>query len=171
MHRVGALLMAIPLFIVIVSGLLLQVKKQVPWVQPPTQRGSTDKLSLSFDEVLVAAMANEQAVIASWQDIDRLDVRPSKGVIKVRCVNGWEIQLDSQNGNTLSTEYRRSDWIESLHDGSFFSEFAKFGIFLPNGIVLLMLWASGLYLWYLPHRTRAIKKRKVNSINKKVTDD
>ena len=35
-HRWGAVLVAVPFLLVLVSGLLLQVKKQVPWVQPAT---------------------------------------------------------------------------------------------------------------------------------------
>ena len=46
--------------------------------------------------------------------------------------------------------YRRSDMLEAMHDGSFFSNAAKYGLFIPSGICLLVLWASGLYLFALP---------------------
>jgi uncharacterized iron-regulated membrane protein len=46
--------------------------------------------------------------------------------------------------------HRRSDWIEQLHDGSFFSETAKLFVFFPNGLILLGLWLTGAYLWWLP---------------------
>jgi hypothetical protein len=45
----------------------------------------------------------------------------------------------------LQTAYRRSDSIESVHAGSFFAgHWTKLGLFLPAGIVLLLLSLSGL---------------------------
>lgn len=160
LHRVGAVVMALPLLIVIVTGLLLQVKKQVDWVQPPTAKGSSQNLTVDWEQILLAAKSNASADVESWSDIDRLDVRPGKGIVKVRCKNGWELQLDSDTGDTLSSAYRRSDVIESLHDGSFFTDVAKLWLFLPNGIVLLILWFTGAYLWYLPYMIKSSKSKK-----------
>ena len=116
LHRWGAVVTAVPLLLVVLTGLLLQFKKQVAWIQPATKRGETEQLLISWDNVLDAAKATPAAEVESWKDIDRLDVRPSKGVIKIRCKNRWELQLDSSSGNVLSSAYRRSDFIESLHD-------------------------------------------------------
>ncbi len=151
-HRWGALLSAIPLLIVIVSGLLLQVKKQVAWVQPPTQRGiqSDETPLLDWEAILQACKQLEEPEITGWSSIDRIDVRPGKGICKVQSTNGWEVQLDLASGQVLSAAYRRSDLIESLHDGSFFADAAKLWVFLPNGLVLLALWITGAWLWYLP---------------------
>ena len=162
LHRWGAVVCAIPLLVVIVSGLFLQVKKQVAWVQPPTQSGDSQVPEIEWGEILQASQKVAEADIDSWEDIDRIDVRIGKGVLKVRCKNGWEIQLDAVSGDVLSSEYRRSDIIESIHDGSFFSDFAKLWVFLPNGIVLLSLWFTGIYLWYLPYMSKR-KKRKLSA--------
>lgn len=151
LHRLGALVSALPLLVVVMSGLLLQLKKDWSWVQPPTANGSTSTLLLSWDEVLEAARSAEEAGIESWDDIDRLDVRPSKGMLKVRGTNRWEVQIDTATGEVLQTAYRRSDLIESIHDGSFFGDPAKLWVFLPAAVVLFGLWVSGVYLWLLPH--------------------
>lgn len=155
LHRWGAILFAIPLLLVVVTGLLLQLKKQLPWVQPPTQRGSAAELKIGWDEILDTVKSVPDSGVEDWQDIDRIDARPSRGLIKVRCQNGWEVQLDGRSASVLSSAQRRSDWIEALHDGSFFSDWAKLTVFLANGIVLLGLWFSGVYLWYLPLRARS----------------
>lgn len=160
-HRWGAVACALPLLLVIITGLMLQLKKQVPWVQPPTQSAGHSELRLSFQEILEVAAATPAAQVASWDDVDRLDVRPGKGIVKIRCNSGHELQIDLRDGKVLSSEYRRSDFIESLHDGSFFGEFAKLGIFLPSAIILLLLWLTGAWLWYLPFRSRARKKRRL----------
>ena len=163
-HRWGALLVAIPLIIVIVSGLLLQVKKQFAWVQPPTVHGSLEVPHLSWTQILEQAITVPPAAVKSWQDIERLDIRIAGGVTKVQCKNGWELQLDSASGKILSSAYRRSDLIESIHDGSFFFELAKLWIFLPSGVVLLALWFTGIYLWYLPIGKMRKKNRAKNVV-------
>ncbi|MEM9381903.1 MAG: PepSY-associated TM helix domain-containing protein [Planctomycetota bacterium] len=154
LHRVGALLSALPVLVVIVSGVFLQVKKEWSWVQPPTQRGSTQQLSIDWDTILASAAGVPEAGIETWDDVDRLDVRPGKGMLKVRAKSRWEVQLDATTGEVLQTSYRRSDLIESIHDGSFFGRAAKLWVFLPAAFVLLGLWLTGIYLWLLPHLVR-----------------
>jgi hypothetical protein len=149
-HRWGAVLVALPVLVVISTGLLLQMKKQSAWIQPPTQKGVVAALTLTFDEILTIATAVPQAGLAGWDDIDRLDVRPSDGVVKVRGKNRWEVQIDATTGKVLMVAYRRSDLIESLHDGTWFLNDAKLWVFLPCGVVLLVLWITGIYLWMLP---------------------
>lgn len=159
LHRWGALIAALPMLLVIVTGLLLQVKKQVVWVQPPTQKGAHPELppSISWQQILEQAQSVREAEISSWDDINRLDVQPGKGIVKVQAINHWELQLDLNTAQLLSSTYRRSDWIESLHDGSYFSEAAKLWVFLPNGLILLGLWLTGCWLWYLPFSRRRRK--------------
>lgn len=152
-----------PLFVVISTGLLLQLKKQVPWVQPPTQKGSAKVPALGFDQILRTASLSPEANITSWADIDRLDVRPGQGVVKVQATNGWEVQVDAATGAILQTAYRRSDFIEAMHDGSFFHEHAKMWIFLPTGLLLLCLWLTGLYLWIAPRLNRWMRRRTAPS--------
>ncbi|MDG2122365.1 MAG: PepSY domain-containing protein [Verrucomicrobiales bacterium] len=148
--------------VVIGSGILLQLKKQLTWVQPPTQKGSTDSLSISFDSILKTATTVAEAEITTWADIDRLDVRPGKGVVKIRANNRWEIQLDSATGEILQSTYRRSDLIESIHDGSFFHDNLKLGLFLPSAIILLLLWLSGTYLFLKPLTKKLAKPKKAS---------
>ena len=169
-HYWGTAIIAIPLLIVLGSGILLQVKKQVTWVQPKTMKGVRGTSpTLTFDQILNAAKKVQEAEIKSWKDVDRLDVRPGKAVIKIRAVNRWEIQIDHQTAKILQVEYRRSDIIESIHDGSFFHEHAKLWLFLPAAIVLLLLWFTGLYMFILPFLNK--RKRKKKAFNAAETGD
>ncbi|WP_372369299.1 PepSY domain-containing protein [Candidatus Uabimicrobium sp. HlEnr_7] len=158
-HYWGAIIAAIPIVIVIITGILLQVKKQSTWVQPKTIKGSGTEPQLSFAQIL-EIVEKTDAKINSWQDVDRLEVRPGKGVIKIRGKNRWEVQIDASTGTVLQIAYRRSDLIESVHDGSFFHSEAKLWLFLPSAIVLLILWVTGMYLFFLPIWRRSRKKRK-----------
>ncbi len=161
-HRWGAILIALPFLIVLVSGVILQLKKDVAWIQPESQKGISPEPSLSFDRILEISKTVPEAEIFAWSDIDRLDVRPGKGMVKVRANNHWEIQIDTKTGDILQSTYRRSDIIESIHDGSWFHDSAKLWIFLPSGIIVLVLWITGIYLFFVP----VISKRR-NRIRKK----
>ncbi|MAW59383.1 MAG: hypothetical protein CMJ94_00960 [Planctomycetes bacterium] len=159
LHRWGSILTALPLLVVIITGIILQLKKDWSWVQPPTAKSADPALELSFDEILASASGVPEAEIGSWEDVDRLDVRPDKGVVKVRANNRYEVQIDTKSGEILHVAYRRSDLIESLHDGSWFSDGAKLWIFLPTAIILFGLWVTGIYLWFLPHLVRRRKRK------------
>jgi hypothetical protein len=100
----------------------------------------------------------------TWKDVQRVDIRPSKGIAKVILKSDVEYQVDLGTGNVLQRELRMSDFIESLHDGSFFAgDLSKLGVFLPAAIGLLVLWVSGIYMFWLPiivkqRKSRAAKK-------------
>ena len=159
-HRWGSILIMIPAAIVIGSGIILQLKQEFDWIQPGTQKGATTNLSISFDQILAATQRVPEAQVEDWNDIDRLDVRPGKGMLKVRCKNRWEVQLDAATADVLQVAYRRSDWIESIHDGSFFHEQAKIWVFLPSGMVLGVLWFTGIYLFFQPYYVKWTRRRK-----------
>ena len=153
-HRWLGIFTAIPMIIILSTGVLLLLKKDISWIQPPTQKGSSKELKLSFDEILTIVRQVPNVNIRQWDDINRLDIRPKKGVIKVRSNDNWEIQLDSKTGKVLQTLERRSDIIESIHDGSYFHKNIKLWIFLPVALLLIILWVTGLYLFIIPYSSR-----------------
>lgn len=150
-HKWASLLIALPLLLVIVTGILLLVRKEFALLQPPSQKGVATIPSISFEQILIQTKTVEKAEVTSWQDIDRLDVRPDKGLIKVRTNSSWEVQIDGKTGEILQVAYRNSEFIESLHDGTFFQKNANLWLMLPVAIVLLLLWLTGLYLFCLPY--------------------
>ena len=156
-HSWGAIICALPIMLVIGSGVLLLLKKEIEWIQPPTIETSSNTSILSFDRILKEVISIEQAEITTWADISRLDVRPNKGVIKVQANNQWEIQLDYGTGEVLQVAYRRSDFIETIHDGTFFHDVAKLTLYLPAAIILFVLWVTGIYLFLMPY----FRKKKV----------
>ena len=163
-HKWGSIVIAIPFLVVLITGLILQLKKEVAWIQPSTQRGVSEVPTLSFDEILSISSSVDEAEISGWDDIYRLDVRPDKGVVKVRANNHWEIQIDTQTGEILQTEYRRSDIIEAMHDGSWFHDAAKLWVFLPNGIIVTILWITGIYLFFVPILNKRRNRKRLEEI-------
>ncbi|NQZ46548.1 MAG: hypothetical protein HRT63_03350 [Erythrobacter sp.] len=115
--------------------------------------------SATFDQMLEAARQHPEAGIENWSDIDRIDLRVDRGIAKLRANSGWEVQVDTATAQVLEVAYRRSDVIETLHDGSFFADWVKLYIFLPTGILLIIMWGTGGYLFLLPRIAKARKKR------------
>ncbi len=159
-HRWISVAIAVPLLIVVCTGTLLLLKKQSDWIQPSTRSGSSTSPNITFDQILSIASGVERSSVQSWSDVDRLDVRPDHGIVKVRAKNRWEIQIDTTTGEVLQVAYRRSDLIESIHDGSWFHDDAKLAVFLPTALLLLVLWFSGLYLFWLPYQVRISRRRR-----------
>ena len=153
-HRWGSIIALLPITVIIFSGIVLQLKKVSSYVQPPTQSGSGTEPAIDFDRILEVARTVPEAEIETWEDVDRLDVRPGKGVVKVRCKNRYEVQIDAETAEILQVAFRRSDLIESIHDGSFFNEYFKLWVFLPAGIVLALLLVTGVHLFFLPYLAR-----------------
>lgn len=146
-HYWGSSICALPILLVIITGLLLLLRKEFDWIQPPTMNGNGNIPTISFEAILDVAKTAKEANINNWSDIDRLDVRPNKGLIKLQSKNGWEVQIDHQKATILQIAYRRSNLIESLHDGTFFSRKISYFIFLPCALILFILWLSGIYLF------------------------
>lgn len=158
-HRWAAVVVAAPFLVVLVTGLLLQLKKQSAWIQPPTLRGQGQEPALSLPRLLELARAVPEARVQSWADIERIDIQPGRGLAKVLTPDRLELQIDLQTGAVLQVAPRRSDLIEALHDGSWFHEHAKLWVFLPSAVLVLGLWVTGLYLFVLPLWVRRTKRK------------
>jgi uncharacterized iron-regulated membrane protein len=157
------LTLALLLVISAVTGVLLALKKEVDIIQPPTQKGVSKDLaewkSLNELSAIAENALHETYPEQNENSIDRMDARPSKGIVKVLFEEGnWEVQVDAKSGEVKSIEKRYSDWIESLHDGSIISDGFKLISMNFLGIGLLFLIATGFWLWYGPRRIR-LKKR------------
>lgn len=161
-HHWGAFVVALPLIIMIGAGILLMLKKELEWIQPASQSGVEKKLipMASMQELFEAARAVEIAGFTTWEQLERADLKPGKGIIKFVSTSNWEVQVDTHSALVLKVALRRSDVIESIHDGSYFADWMKLGLFLPVGIVLLILWLTGLYLFVLTQYKKAKKRNK-----------
>ena len=161
-HKWASIIITLPLLVIFITGILLLVKKEFSVIQPPTYKGQGQIPEISFEQVLSAVSQIEQAQIQSWEDIDRLDVRPSKGVIKVRSHNQIEIQLDAKSADVLHVAKRNSDFIESIHDGTFFEKNANLWLMLPVSIISLLIIITGVILFFIPYLKKNKRKRELN---------
>ncbi len=164
-HTYVGLVLAVIVAMVSVTGLLLLVKKDFAALQPPTQRGEPGEPAdfIPVAEVLKATYATGHPAFASFDDIDRIDVRPDRRVHKVRSVHGqMELQVCAVTGAILSGPLpRRSDLIESIHDGSFFGDWAHGWLMPATALGLVVLTVSGIWVWIAPVLTRRRRRRAI----------
>ncbi|MCF2856971.1 PepSY domain-containing protein [Pseudoalteromonas sp. SMS1] len=160
-HKWASIVIVLPLLVILITGILLLVKKEFDFIQPPTAKGLTAQPTITFDRILEAAQSVEAAQISDWDDINRLDVRPAKGITKIRSHNSIEIQIDSHTGEVLQVAKRNYEFIESLHDGTFFEKNANLWLMLPVSFILLFMVITGLAMFFQPYRTKKKNQRRL----------
>jgi uncharacterized iron-regulated membrane protein len=165
-HHWGAIVIAIPLVIMIGAGVLLMLKKEIEWIQPISLSGiERQQIPMaSMQDLFMAAKSVEGAQFTSWGELDRADLKPGKGIIKFVSATQWEVQVDTASAKVLKVAKRRSDTIEAIHDGSYFADWMKLWLFLPVGIVLFILWLTGVYLFVLIEYKKAKQRKKLRMV-------
>lgn len=172
-HRISGATLFVFFFIIAFSGLMLGWKKHSNgYLLPKTQRGATTELQQWLPLRKLKAKA-VQAVLdelppGTSTEVDRMDVRPGKGVVKVRFEgHHWGVQLDGATGEVLQIAKRRSDWMEALHDGSIVEGplgisggYFKLFYTTVTGVALLLFTVTGFWLWYGPKVLRRAKRRR-----------
>jgi hypothetical protein len=95
-------------------------------------------------------------------EADRVDIRPSKGIVKISFKNSYDgLQIDCTNAKVLLVEKRYSDMIEQIHDGSIVDHFFgfKLGFFklvytTLMSLSLLTFCLTGFWLYYGPKKLK-----------------
>lgn len=168
-HRMMGATLFVFFFVVSVSGLLLGWKKNSnDFLLSKTYIGSSTELKnwLPIDSLHTRATAyyKEHISLELAPEVDRIDIRKEKGTIKFVFKNYYGIQIDGATGNLLHVERRRSDFIESLHDGSALDVYfntsgnpIKLVYTTIMGLALLLFTITGFWLWLGPKRMRRAK--------------
>lgn len=145
LHRWVAIIIAIPMIFIILTGIFLQVRKPIDWIQPPTAKGSQKyDPTIALTQVLTQVKTVPEMGVNDWSDIKLLDLRPKKGIIKVRNYSGLETQVDASNGEVLQTAQRRNDFVVKMHDFSAWN--ARLWLGLPIRLGFLAMFLTGVYL-------------------------
>ncbi len=170
-HRFTGACLFIFFFVVSISGLLLGWKKQSGgMILPKSFKGKSTnpKDWKTLDELHENAVkiAREQISKDMSLKLERIDVRPDKGMVKfVFAEDYWGLQLDLTTGELLQIERRRSDLIENIHDGSVLDyifgtngEYLKLAYTSVMGLSLLTFTVTGFWLWFGPKRLRKTRE-------------
>jgi len=166
-HRTTGALLFVFFFVVACTGLLLGWKKDTGGlILAQTYQGSSadlkDWLPVHVLHQKAVAVMRESVSPDLSLELDRIDIRPDKGVAKFVFVEHyWGVQLDGATGEVLHVERRRADFVENVHDGSVLDYLAgtggqiKLAYTSLMGAALLTFTLTGFWLWYGPKRFRA----------------
>lgn len=143
LHYWASLFIALQVLIIVCTGSLLLLKKQLNWVEPKTIHGVAHSPQITYPQILAQLKTITQTHITGWVDVDRIDTRPNQGVVKVRTKDRWEIQLDAKTGAILHVAKRNASLIASIHTGTWFHPLARYLIFLPTAIILFLMVITG----------------------------
>ncbi|SDY84593.1 PepSY-associated TM region [Rhodonellum ikkaensis] len=165
-HKWISIPFVIFLLVIGTTAILLAWKKQLELV-PKTQGTRVEVRThwISLDSMIIIGQEYMRDSLGKTAEIDRLDVRPGKGIAKVVFKGHFtELQIDGFTGEILSVKQRNSDLIEKIHDGSIIdflidpnSERAKLIYSTLTSLVLIFLCISGFYLWHNPRKIKKIK--------------
>lgn len=155
-HFYLAIIVALPWLLVSISGLMLQVRYEVPWIMPERIQTTAKVPVIEFTEIFEKVKKIKGIEASGWKDIWRVYVYPKDGNISVRMKNLWEVQFNAETGDLLDLSIRRTDFIEDVHEGKWLK--ANFWLFLPIHVLSIFLWLIGVYLWFKsswPRRKKA----------------
>jgi uncharacterized iron-regulated membrane protein len=138
--------------IIAVTGILLNHKRALG-LMPEADFAQPDAFAASLPLPALAQIAmQEVSPEIAGAGIDRMDVRPSKGLIKVRFRDDrvTEVILALHDGALLSTGARSDSFIEQLHSGHVFGDAGFLLSDVAAGALILIL-ISGFWMWLYPH--------------------
>lgn len=141
---------AVLLVVVSVTGIMLNHKSTLGF-QPDAEAVEPGlEGSLSLADLVRAAEAGAGAEVAA-AGVDRMDVRPDDGYVKVRFDDRvvTEVTVALRTGEILQVGERNDAFLEQLHSGEIFGDN---WILLSDALAvgLLLLLVSGTWMWLYP---------------------
>ena len=148
------------LLVISATGILLNHKRELGLMPDVASKPSAPfDRALPLDSLAGIALAAADPTGRDSLDrgsIDRMDVRPRNGYVKVRLRNATstEVTVDVASGAVLDVGARGDVYLEQLHSGEIFG--AR-GILLSDAaaVALVFTIVSGYWLWLAPKRRRA----------------
>jgi uncharacterized iron-regulated membrane protein len=161
LHLWLGIVVTVALTVIAITGVALNHKRGLG-LMPDVPNESTGRLegTLSLDSLarigLDAAAPGQNAAVAQ---IDRMDVRPRDGFVKVRLrdIANSEATVDIHTGKVLHVGPRADVYFEKLHSGEIFG---SQGILLSDvaAIALVIVLISGVWLWIAPKLKRGARE-------------
>jgi len=149
-------LFTVVLLAISITGVLLNHKRGLG-LMPEVENTPTAAFSaaLPLADLGARALAEVGDSRSPEEGIDRMDVRPGDGLIKVRLrtPSSTEVTLNLADGRVLHVGERGDVFLEKLHSGEIFG---SQGVLLSDAgaIALTLLLVTGYWLWLRPRWRR-----------------
>ena len=170
-HLWLGVLSTIALIAISITGILLNHKRDLG-LMPDVPHEPTGAFAdaISLERMAHAALvAAPQSAKGDWKEgdpvdvslIDRMDVRPRSGFVKVRLRDkaSMEMTVDINTGQVVHTGRRGDVFLEKLHSGEIFGgqPFVILSDIAAIALVLTLL--TGYWLWLVPKLSRGVGRR------------
>ena len=160
----------IALIAISITGILLNHKRGLglmPDVPHEPSGAFTD--ALPVERLAYAALvAAPQAAKGDWKEgdpvdiglIDRMDVRPRNGFVKVRLRDkaSMEMTVDINTGAVVHTGRRGDVFLEKLHSGEIFGGLPFVILSDIAAVALVLTLITGYWLWLVPKLSRGTRE-------------
>lgn len=154
------------LLVISITGIVLNHKRGLgvmPEVGHAPSAPFADAIPLAtLAEIGVRAGSPEGTPTDLLAAVDRMDVRPSDGFVKVRLSDRavTEVTVDLTDGRVLHVGSRGDSFIEKLHSGEIFG---KRWVLLSDAaaVALVLTLISGYWLWIAPRIRRSDARSEV----------
>ncbi|MCG9896201.1 MAG: PepSY domain-containing protein [Fimbriimonadaceae bacterium] len=166
LHKWSGVVLSLFLILLGVTGLLLAIKSRVGWLRVETQDGAEIAglvQVIPIEQVAEAAFSAGLASIQKREDIYQIDYRRKQNTFKVLSADRYdEVQVCGATGKVLSVARRNDQWIEDIHDLSFFNENLRTTLLPVVGFGLTALGVTGIVIFFTPvvRRARFERDRK-----------
>lgn len=144
------------LFVIAVTGIALNHKRGLG-LMPDVSHSPTGEFAAALPLAELAAIglragsAGENGEPAPLSHVDRMDVRPKNGYVKVRLKDAavTEVTVDLVTGKVLHVGPRGDSFIEKVHSGEVFGDS---WVLLSDAaaVVLAVTVITGFWLWMAP---------------------
>jgi len=148
----------VALVVIAITGILLNHKRGLG-LMPDVASAPPQSFDAALPLARLAAIA-QGAVRTAGGDtisIDRMDVRPRNGYVKVRLrdASSTEVTVDLVTGRVLHTGARGDVFLERLHSGEVFG---SRGVLISDAaaVALVITLVTGYWLWLAPRIERRV---------------
>jgi hypothetical protein len=169
-HLWLGVLSTVALIAIAITGILLNHKRGLG-LMPVVSHEPTAEFTaaLPIDRLAYAALvAAPQAAKGKWKEgdavdislIDRMDVRPRNGFVKVRLRDkaSMEMTVDLNTGQVIHTGRRGDVFLEKLHSGEIFGGLPFVIISDIAAVALVLTLITGYWLWLVPKLSRGTRE-------------
>ena len=154
-HLWLGVLFTVVLFVLAVTGILLNHKRGLGLMPEVSHEASAPFTAARPLAELAQAAVAASGLTGDGAEVDRMDVRPSKGYVKVRLSDPrtTEVTVDLASGEVIHVGARGDVFLEQLHSGE---AFGSRWVLLTDAaaVALVILLASGYWLWLYPRWRR-----------------
>lgn len=143
LHRQLSIWVAVPFFLILVTGIVLQLRNSFEYLQPSVVKTTVvpGQPVLTIEQVI-------EKLGDRKNEIEQIIFRPEKNNVSVRLKGEIEVQLNPQTGEILKEAKRRTSFLIELHQGSLFTKVGQYAIYFPAALILLFLLFSGVILYF-----------------------